>query len=158
MGRTSKHFQVIYCSITILFMTGCNGQTSNSSAEQKVFQEIQESYIDANAPAKNQFDSLLSRDLKEYFTPTYGQVNIKWELLRKGATQSGVAYPKYYLWTKVYNADSLVSEGAVRVAGMEKKSFDVTDYVTITEIKNKSVDIYTIFPGQVCEKIKSIVQ
>jgi hypothetical protein len=137
------------------FFNSCQGQTKKDSLEQKMFQEIQKSHIDGNVPDQSQFDSLLKRDLEKYFSATFGKVDVKWEFLRDGATQSGVAYPKYYIWTKIYKVDTLISEGAARVAAIEKTNFNVTDFVGVKEIKNNSIDIYTIFPSLVCEKIKS---
>jgi hypothetical protein len=145
---------------TILFLFlmasfSCIGQTSQSRSQQKALLEIQKSHIEANVADQLQFDSLMKRDLEKYFSATFGQVSIVWEFLRYGATQSGVAYPKYYLWTKIYNGDKLIDEGAVRVAAIEKTGFNVTDFVNIKDIRQKNKDIYMIFPKQVCEKILS---
>jgi hypothetical protein len=105
-----------------------------------------------------QFDSLLKRDLEKYFSTKSKQVVVKWEFLREGPTQIGVAYPKYYLWTKVYTDDKLFKEGAVRVAAIDRTRFDITDFVSIKEINSHSQDIYTIFPRAVCEKINLLIQ
>lgn len=139
---------------TIIFLNDCKSQTINNS-EQKAISEIQNSYIDANVPNNNKFDAFLKRDLEKHFFGTYGEVTVKSEFLRDGPTQSGVAYPKYYLWIKIYKDDKLVNEGAVRVEAIEKKRFEITDFVNSEEIKNNSKDIKIVFPRQVCEKIKS---
>jgi len=135
----------------------CKGQ-STYTPEQKALMEIQKSHIDANVPNKAQFETFVKRDIAKYFYKPYGVVNVKWELLREGPTQSGVAYPKYYIWAKVYKNTKLVNEGAVRIEAIEKTHFDVTDFIAINEIKNNSKDIYSIFPGLVCEKIKGKIQ
>lgn len=57
-----------------------------------------------------------------------------YELLRNGPTQSGVAYPKFYLWLRATNTEKTVIEGAVRVAAIEKKRFDVTNFIPRTYI------------------------
>ncbi|HAH23074.1 MAG TPA: hypothetical protein DCL77_04810, partial [Prolixibacteraceae bacterium] len=115
------------CFLFLIVSFCCNGQYSQSSSEQKTLIDIQKSHIDDNVANQAQFDSLMKRDLEKYFSATFGPVSVKWEFLRNGATQSGVAYPKYYLWTKIYNGDKLLNEGAVRVAAIEKTGFGITD-------------------------------
>ncbi len=149
-----KYLSMISLVLTLASFNS-KAQTSKASSEQKVFQDIQESHIDANVPDSAQFNSLLKRDLQKYFYPEYGEITVKWDFLRNGPTQTGVSYPKYYLWVKISKEEELVSEGAVRIAAIEKTSFDVTNYIEIGEIRNKSKDIYTIFPKAVCEKIES---
>lgn len=149
-----QYFNTI-CLLFLMVSISCTGQTSQSSSQQKAIIDIQRSHIDANVADQSQFDSLMKRDLEKYFSATFGQVSVKWEFLRNGATQSGVAYPKYYLWTKIYNGDKLLDEGAVRVAAIEKTGFNITDFVNIKDIRQKSKDIYKIFPKPVCEKILS---
>jgi hypothetical protein len=80
---------------------------------------------------------------------------IKLEFLREGATQSGVAYPKFYLWVAVYDSilKNELGQGAIRVAAIEKKHFQITDYLTKEEIIKIPDSIYQVFPKPVCEKI-----
>jgi hypothetical protein len=146
---------------TIFFMSifyNCYAQNQQDSAQIRMIEDIQKSHVDANIPDQFQFDSLLKRDLEKYFSKKSKPVVVKWELLREVPTQSGVAYPKYYLWTKIYSDDKLSKEGAVRVAAVDKIRFDITDFVSIKEIKNHSQDIYTIFPSAVCDRINLLIQ
>ena len=152
---TKNYLNILTLGLTMLTFNSCHAQTSKDSADQKLIQEIQQSHIDGNIPDKNEFDSLLNRDLAKYFLALYGPTTVKWEFLRDGPTQSGVSYPKYYLWIEINNGQKLVSEGAVRVAAIDKTRFDITNYVDINQIKDKSTDIYNIFPRAVCEKIES---
>jgi hypothetical protein len=148
--------QYLFTISFIMSMTiknDCLGQNQQDAGQQKIFQDIQESHLDANIPDQTQFDRLLRRDLEKYFLNKFGVVTVKWEFLREGPTQSGVAYPKYYLWTKIYADDKILEEGAVRVAAMEKTRFEITDFVNINKIKNNVKDLYSIFPKSVCEKI-----
>lgn len=156
-SMTRKYFNIIRGILTLIFFYNSQAQAQplKDAAKETVFQEIHKSHIDANIPDKNQFDSLLKRDLEVYFSPVYGQVTVNWEFLREGPTQTGVAYPKYYLWVKISKAEKLLDEGAVRMAAIEKTEFEIINYVSIAEIKNKSRDIYLIFPRPVCEKIES---
>ena len=104
-----QYFNTIFFLFLIVSI-GCIGQIFQPSSQQKIFTDIQKSHIDGNVPDQSQFDSLMKRDLEKYFSATFGQISVKWEYLRHGATQSGVASPKYYLWIRVYNGDKLLSE------------------------------------------------
>lgn len=155
-------FMKIKYLLTISFIVSivysCYAQNQRDSAQQQMIRDIQKSHIEANIPDQFQFDSLLKRDLEKHFSIKSKQVLVKWEFLREGPTQSGVAYPKYYLWTKIYADDKLSKEGAVRVAAIDGIRFDITDFVSIKEINNHSQDIYTIFPRAVCEKINLLIK
>ena len=97
----------------------------------------------------------LKRDLEKYFRQSPGQhVTVKYEFLRNGPTQSGVAYPKYYLWVTVSKKNKTIKSGAVRVAAIEKKYFDVTDFMPVEEIKRDTEAIYSVFPRPVGDRIK----
>ena len=139
----------------MLTFSNCNAQTSKDSVARKALLDIQQSHLEGNIPDKDKFDGLLKRSLEKYFLTLYGPVTVKWEFLREGPTQSGVSYPKYYLWTEISNSEKIISQGAVRVAAVDKTTFNITNYVDISQIKNKSIDIYEIFPTAVCEKIES---
>lgn len=127
--------------------------------EQTLLQQIQESHIEGNVPPVAEFIALLQRDLDAYFAELYGKkVAVAWEFLREGATQSGVANPKYYLWVTVKADGEYMNEGAIRVAAIGKTSFEVTDFLEIATIKNQQEDIYSVFPAPVCEKINGKIR
>ncbi len=46
----------------------------------------------------------------------------------------------------------------MRLAAIEKKYFDVTDFLSITEIKNNPEAIYKVFPRPVCDKIMAKIK
>src|SRR5262245_41712414 len=101
-----------------------------------VFREIQRSHIEANVPSPNDFDRLLTRDLEAYFRARAGKVlRVKHELLCDGPTQSGVAYPKFYLWVQAFEGTRVAERGAVRVAAIDRKEFQVTDFLTEADIR-----------------------
>ena len=152
---TIRYINIITIASTMIIFNTCYAQASKDSTNQKLLQEVRQSHLDGNIPDKEQFDSLLKRDLEKHFSALYGTVTVNSEFLRVGPTQSGVSYPKYYLWTEINIGQKLVSEGAVRVAAIDKTKFEITDYVDINQIKNKSIDIHNIFPRAVCEKIES---
>lgn len=152
-----RSIATIVASIFILNSDGCLGQSQGKSQEQSIFLNIHKSYLDANIPDQSKFDSLLARDLVGYFSQNSELVKVNWEFLRDGPTQSGTSYPKFYLWVKVYQNNKLLKEGAARIQAIEKTRFDVTDFVDLNQIKPKTKDIYSIFPGPVCEKIELYV-
>ncbi len=63
-------------------------------------------------PEDSQFASLLTGRLELLFRNSSTKpVTVKFELLRKVATQSGVSYPKFYAWVKVYAEGKLLKHG-----------------------------------------------
>jgi hypothetical protein len=74
-----------------------------------------------------------------------------------GPTQSGTAFPKFYIWVTVKENGTLLEDGAVRVAAMEKTRFAVTDYLTRADIERDVDKVYQTFPRPVADKIKEKV-
>ncbi len=112
------------------------------------------SHIAANVPNDADFPLFLDRDLTKYFQGRYGKVvRVGWEMLREGPTQTGIAYPKYYLWVRVSNEDTLLSEGAVRAAAIAKERFEVTDFLDREHIRQDRGVISAIFPATVADRI-----
>jgi hypothetical protein len=113
-------------------------------------------HVRANEPEAGNFDTFLNRDLKLYFLKQQPQVTrIEYELLRQGATQAGMSYPKYHAWVRVYEGQKIIEEGAVRVAAVEKTDFDVTHFLSKEEIKKSPSLINSIFPAALCPDIIS---
>ena len=119
------------------------------------FDSIAQSHIDGNTPAQEDFRNFLIRDLQAYFKEILKKkVRVDYELLRDAPTQSGVAYPKYYAWVKVFDGEKLVSEGVVRIAAIEKKNFEITHYVSKEVIKKDPNTIASIFPQALVDDIQ----
>lgn len=113
---------------------------------------IASSHIEANVPTSGQFSSLLVRDLQSYFQAP----RVDYELLRQGPTQTGISYPKYYIWVKVRNSfGGLVSEGAVRVAAIDQVRFEVTNFLAAQEIRADPTTVQQVFPRPLVESILS---
>ena len=145
---------MVVISAVIGLQTGCG--SSADEAEKRVIKDVADSHIQANLPDDKDFDSFLRRDLEKFFSARYSKsVTVRWEVLRQGPTQTGIAYPKYYLWVVVTEGNAQFSEGAVRLAAIDKKEFDVTDFVDVADIRASRQDISSIFPQPVCEKIRS---
>jgi hypothetical protein len=106
--------------------------------------DAQQSHIDENVPAPPDFDKFLRRDLAAYFAQERKRKDLplELELLRDGPTQSGVAYPKFYVWVRIAGGKTPADRGAVRVAAIEKKRFEVTDFLSEQNIGTEPDRIY----------------
>jgi hypothetical protein len=126
---------------------------SISVLAQDPLQELQRSHIEANVPDPDVFETYLRRDLSAYFSVSgNGSDNLKFVMLRDGPTQSGVAYPKFYLWAIVHRS-STQTAGAVRVEAIDKTRFEVTSFVTSSEIRKDPAILEPIFPSALIPSI-----
>jgi len=116
---------------------------------------IAESHIEGNVPKGNLFDEYLKRDLEQYFCKEREKCAVEYELLRKGPTQTGIAYPKFYLWVKTVEGQIILSEGAIRVAAIDQKGFEITDFLSREEILNSPFKVGSVFPAALVDKIMS---
>lgn len=110
---------------------------------------VQESHIIGNVPSPQLFEQFIRRDLLSYFKSSgfAGATAVEYELLRKGPTQSGVANPKYYAWVKIFAGNTLQQEGAVRVAAVEQRFFEVTNFLSKIEILQRPDEAGKFFPA-----------
>jgi hypothetical protein len=123
----------------------CHSQDTKTAAAN--------SHVEANSPKGRSFDEYLKRDLTSYFCKGVKDCRVEYEYLRKGATQSGVAYPKYYLWVKCFEKDKLRTEGASRVAAIEQKMFEVTNFLQAEDIAATPEIVGNVFPAALVDKI-----
>jgi hypothetical protein len=115
--------------------------------------QIADSHIEANVPKSARFDEYLKRDLKGYFCAESKDCAVEYELLREGPTQTGISYPKYYLWATCFRKSTVEREGAVRVAAVEQKRFDVTDFLSREDIGKSPERVGLVFPAALADKI-----
>ncbi len=119
-----------------------------------VFEQISRSHIDGNIPDRANFEKFLKRDLIAYFARNGGKnVTVETKPLRNGPTQSGVSYPKFCLWVRVFQNKKPWQTGAVRVAAIDKKEFEVTTFLTLATLRSNRAAIYQTFPKPVGDKI-----
>jgi hypothetical protein len=117
---------------------------------------VAQSHMDANVPDAASFDILMQRDLSAYFEKTLetsGKVHVDYQLLRKGPTQTGVSYPKFYVWAKVSNGGHVVTEGAARVAAVNRTRFTVTDFLGRDQILAEPEKVNMVFPSALNARI-----
>ncbi len=141
-------------ALTIAMAVALIGSNSPSVAlapersSGQTMQDLQSAHIAANVPVGADFEVLLIRDLTAYFV---GQgvtaPTVTYELLRDGPTQSGVAYPKYYVWAKAVGSDGTVVEGAARTAAIERTRFEITDFVTRQAITANPDSLAMVVPA-----------
>jgi len=115
--------------------------------------DVAKSHVEGNVPPGKLFDELLTRDLNNYFCRNSNDCKIEYEFLREGPTQSGTSYPKYYVWVKTFKGSTVADEGAVRVAAVEQKSFDVTHFLSREQISQSPSQVASIFPTALVNKI-----
>jgi hypothetical protein len=120
--------------------------------------DVATSHVQGNVPGQSAFDRLLKRDLTDYFVKAGKKVAVVHEFLRDGPTQSGTSYPKYYLWVELRKGGTTTDEGAVRVAAVDKSRFVVTDYLSRATMLKHPTQIDSVFPAQVCDKIRARLQ
>ncbi len=129
-----------------------------AASGQTIGDSIADSHVRANVPDEKDFAVFLKRDLESYFKDLkQKEVVVDYQLLRDGPTQSGTAFPKFYLWVTVKEKSSVLEDGAVRVAAMDKKNFEVIDYLTRAHIEQDLEKIYKTFPRPVADKIKTMI-
>lgn len=101
------------------------------------------------------FNDSLQEYLNEQFQSNYeGNISVQFEFLREEATQTGNAYPKYYLWVIILDNAQLIDEGAIRLALLDQNTFEITHYITKSQMKEDPTSLEMIFPKEVVEYIK----
>lgn len=132
----------------------CAGACDNAGAQ--IMPSVQQSHIAGNAPDEETFDAVLARDLGAYFASRgLTDPQISYELLRRGPTQSGVAYPKFYLWVSAASGQGNVMTGAMRVAAIDRIRFEITDFVAQADILKNPDVLASIFPAALLPAIRA---
>lgn len=117
--------------------------------------ELQASHIAANVPDADDFMPFLRRDLIANLKATgVDATQLDIDFLRNGPTQSGVAYPKFYIWIVASRARGTLIQGAVRVAAIEKQRFEVTDLMSAEQIRAHPEQVGAVFPAPLVASIK----
>jgi len=112
------------------------------------------SHVEANAPRASDFAGILQRDLTAYFASTgIEEPNVSFLMLRDGPTQSGIAYPKYYVWASVKSRGKHVTSGAARVVAINKERFEVANLVSRETILKSPETVRSLFPEALYERI-----
>lgn len=152
---------ILSALVLSLCLAGCNrmsaieryqhGQENVDPAE--MIWEISQANIIGNTPSKTDFHGFMVRDLTEYFRQKYKHCRITYEMLQDEPTQAGVGYPHYYVWVKVYQQNSLVTQGAARLSAMNGTSFYLTDFASHIQIRTNPRVSTDPFPSCLLETI-----
>jgi hypothetical protein len=147
MTAGARTFAVLICSAPLLLCVSCNEtQTPQSNVAQ--------SHIEANVPSDSDFDRFLSRDLAGYFAQTFGaETRVEYALLRRGPTQTGISYPKFYAWVRIPGVNGKTQEGAVRIEAIEQKHFEVTNFLSSQQIQADPKGVSEVFPAALVSEI-----
>jgi hypothetical protein len=132
--------------LTLFAPVYASSQAMDMAEIQVKLAEIQRSHIEGNVPDGDSFSTILNRDLNKFFSPSGKEVQVEYELLRKEPTQSGVALPKFYLWVVVSSEGKELKQGAMRVAAVEKRGFDVTNFLNRNSIQEDPSIVVGVFP------------
>jgi hypothetical protein len=138
LERWAKHYpmRLLFFALLFVYVSTASGETTADS------------HIQANVPGTMVFRAYLKRDVGEYLSKrAEKEVVVDYELLREAPTQTGVAYPKFYAWVRGSDNDKrIIFEGAMRLAAIERKRFQVTDFVTVQDMVANPKKIEEIFP------------
>jgi hypothetical protein len=121
--------------------------------------DVAQSHIDGNVPSQDSFLPFLRRDLTAYFDSVgLSSDSIDFSPLRGGVSQTGIGFPKFYVWVRLLAGDSTLQEGAATVAAVQKQRFFVADYVLEHLIRSDPVSLDTIFPLLVADSIRLMLR
>jgi len=101
----------------------------------------------------------MERDLSAYFERRLGtsdKIHVDYHLLREGPTQTGISYPKFYVWAKILSGSRVLAEGAVRVEAVDRTQFTVTHFFGKDQIAADPEKISTVFPAALKAKILAL--
>jgi len=62
---------------------------------------------------------------------------------------------KFYVWAKCFVGERLQTEGAARLAAIDKKEFQITDFLTRSQISDSPQQVAVIFPAPL---VKNVLQ
>lgn len=119
----------------------------------------------AHVPDSRSFRTYLERDLRAYFAGTLQRADlarVEFEEVHVSVThppQRGTALPKFYYWVRVYDQKRVkVAEGAVRVATVDRKTFEVTHFIARRRVRSEPELLQKIFPPALHEPIYRLAE
>jgi hypothetical protein len=149
-------FHILAATALGFTSAGASGQVITEAEAERMMAELQADHIAANVPDEADFSAVLERDLRAYFAAAgFRRPSIRFEMLRHAPTQSGIAYPKYYLWVWVWSEGRPAVSGAVRVAAVQRERFEVTDFRSREAIIAQPGQIGSVFPAPLVEPIRA---
>lgn len=135
---------------------GLTAEQQQSTADmESMMVELQASHIAANAPPDATFMAILERDVRAYLVAKrLPSKSVAIEPLCKGARQSGVSYPKYYVWIRAADKSRHHVAGAMRVTAIDRVRFNVTDFTPAASIRSDPALLASIYPASLIPAIR----
>ncbi len=97
----------------------------------------------------------LTQELAAYLKPDFGDdLIVDYDLLRDVPTQVGVALPKYYVWLIAWHDETVVVEGAARIAAEGDDDFVVLNFISQPDIVRDPAQLTRIFPAALISDIE----
>jgi hypothetical protein len=117
--------------------------------------QIAESHVSGNVPPEAEFMNFLQRDVRAYLIANRRPSrNLEIDLLRKGPTQTGIAYPKYYVWIRAADGPDSVVEGAMQVSAVARVRFLVSNFTLASAIRNDPASLSAVYPAVLIPTIR----
>lgn len=153
---TMIHTLITPVALISIASTGWAAEEQQSTAAiERPMAELQASHNADNMPPDASFMTILRRDILAYLAANrLPSKSVDIELLRKGATQSGVSYPKYYVWIHATDEAQHQVAGAMRVAAVDRAQFDVTDFTPAASIRSDPASLASIYPALLIPSIR----
>jgi len=144
--------------LALLFVASTGGATAqppSTSSMERMMSELHVNHISANVPPDADFMVLLQRDIRAYLVANgLPSKNVEIEPLRKGPTQSGVSYPKYYVWIRAVDETGHHIEGAMRIAAIDRVRFDIADFTPAASIRSDPTLLDSTYPAPIIPAIR----
>jgi hypothetical protein len=143
-------------ALLIVASTGWAAEQQSSTIDmERTMAGLQASHVSANVPPDASFMALLQRDIQAYLVANQlPSKSVEIEPLRKGPTQSGVSYPKYYVWIRAEDEAGHHIEGAMRVAAIDRVRFDITDFTPAASVRSNPTSLASIYPALLIPAIR----
>jgi hypothetical protein len=155
---TGMMMLTLIAPLTLVFVasTSLAAEQQPSAAEmERMMAEVQASHIAGNVPPDASFMTLLQRDVRAYLVANrLPSESVEIEPLRRVATQSGVSYPKYFVWIRAVDGDGRRIAGAMRVAAIDRIGFDVTDFTSAASIRSDPTSLASSYPALLIPAIR----
>jgi len=146
LSKRAGQLVIFACALFLTFsVISCSAQNQMA--------DVARSHIEANVPAPDVFDNYMKRDLGSYLCNGIKNCHVEYQLLRQGPTQTGISYPKFYVWAKCSVDGQLKQEGAARVAAIDKEAFQVTTFLSKEQIATSPSQVGSIFPASLVNEI-----
>lgn len=103
--------------------------------------------------------ALVERDLRQYFADTLQRTDLSRVDLEALGEGPAAKVAKLYYWVRVYDQKRVkVAEGAVRVATVDRKTFEVTHFIARRRVRSEPELLQKIFPLALHEPIYRLAE